>query len=288
MEKDYSSKCDYSPKPEYPEGCKDCKGSVKESATLGECKNYPYPYPGYAKIPVVIAEFTVQIDVESKIALDEPALEIKRIKKNVFLTQCRLIPGTKKVFLKGYVRKNIEYATKKGYTKTAICGDIKHTTVFVPFECITKIEDFKNYPKIFPNHPTQDVEYLDCKECDNKNMGVDLKERDFISKEVFNEKVFCELEKAYIYEADIAEDWEKIHCFPSESVFKTFIEKEVIYLTLKLLQKQQVHYFPQKPHKYEKEYEDEYEKDYEEKKYEKKPEKKPQYEEDCTIECKFD
>lgn len=267
MEKDYSPKCDYP-----QDGCKECKANIKETDTLGECKNYPYPYPGYAKIPVVIAEFTVQIDVESKIALDEPALEIKRIRKNVFLEQCRLIPGTKKVFLKGFVRKNIEYATKSGHTKTAICGDIKHNTFYVPFECITKVEEFKNYPKFYENYPTQEVEYLDC-----KGTGKDLKERDFISTEVFNEKVFCELEKAYIYEADIAEDWEKIPCFPYESLFRCFVEKEVVYLTIKLLQKQQVHYFPPMPPKKcdEKKYEKDYEKEYDE-------------DGDKKISCKFD
>lgn len=215
----------------------ECKGGVKESQTVCECENYPYPYPGYAKIPVVLGEFTVQIDVESKIKLDEPAIEIKRIRKNVFLTQCRLIPGTNKLFLEGYVRKNIEYATKDGSRKDVICGDIKHTTVFVPFKCVTKV-CLKNYPKIFASPLPNEIEYFD-----KKAMGKDMKEQDLISHEFFNEKVFCELERANIYEADIVEDYEKIECHPNEYLFTKFIEKEVIYLTIKLLQKQQIYCF---------------------------------------------
>jgi len=66
-------------------------------------------------------EPVIQVDVESVIQLEEPALEIKRVKKNLFITQCKLIDTgfdyeckgkrTGKLFLSGYVRKNIEYAT---------------------------------------------------------------------------------------------------------------------------------------------------------------------------------
>lgn len=236
METDYENKS--FERPNFPGRSCDCKGEVKESQTMCECENYPYPYSGYAKIPVVLGEFTVQIDVESKIKLDEPAIEIKRIRKNVYLTQCRLIPGTNKLFLEGFVRKNIEYATKDGSKKDVICGDIKHTTVKVPFKCVTKVS-FKNYPKLFSSPLPNEVEYFD-----KKVMGKDMKENDLISSEFFNEKVFCELERAHIYEADIVEEYDKIECHPNEYVFSWFVEKEVIYLTLKLLQKQQVYYFP--------------------------------------------
>ncbi len=45
------------------------------------------------QMPVILAERTIQIVVESNISLDPPAIEIKRIlKNNVFLTQCELLP----------------------------------------------------------------------------------------------------------------------------------------------------------------------------------------------------
>ncbi len=71
------------------------------------------------KVPVVLAERTIQIVVESNVPLDPPAVEIKRVLKNVFLTQCKLVPvafapvaGTNyrrvtraKLFVEGYIRK---------------------------------------------------------------------------------------------------------------------------------------------------------------------------------------
>lgn len=215
----------------------ECKGKVSESATMCKCESYPVKHPGYAKIPVVLSEFTVEIDVESIIKLCEPAIEIKRIKKNLCLKECRLVAGTNKLFLKGFVRKNIEYATRDCETKTAICGDIKHTTVYVPFSCITSVK-FCHHPKITPSCNPVEINYLDkCSEC------TDNLEHDMFSEEFFNERVYCELEHVKIYEADIVEEYEEVPCHPYEHEFKHFTEKEVICLTLKLLQKHQVYDF---------------------------------------------
>lgn len=211
----------------------DHKGKVTESTSMNECPNIPLE-PGFAKIPVVLAEFTVQIDVESKIKLGEEAVEIKRIKKNVFLTQCRLIAGTDKLFIKGYVRKNIEYATINCSHEHGTDGDIKYTTQNVPFQCTTAVK-FTREPELHPNPTPEETTYFD-----KKDMGKDMKEQDLYTKEFFNEKVFCEMIKAKIYEADIEKDYEKVDGHNTEYVFRSFIEKEVIYLTLKLLQNQQV------------------------------------------------
>lgn len=216
------------------ESCEECKGKVIESSTLHECENESVHDIGFAKVPVVLAEFKVQIDVESKIKLNEKAVEIKRIKKNVFLTQCRLIGKTHKLFLKGFVRKNIEYATVDSFSHSSICGDIKHTTVYVPFQCITDVHLHRK-PEIEENESPSEITYLD-----EKNMGRDMKQVDFINEEFFNEKVFCELISAKIFEADIIDDFEKLESHPIENVFRTFTEKEVIVLKIKLLQKQQV------------------------------------------------
>lgn len=82
------------------------------------------------KIPVVVAERTLQIVVESDISLYPPATEIKRVKKHVFLDQVKLVPVAfapiltaagaptgyftvtrAKLFVGGHIRKNIEYAS---------------------------------------------------------------------------------------------------------------------------------------------------------------------------------
>jgi hypothetical protein len=213
---------------------KECMGAVLDSSTLGECESKSEECFPYYKVPVVLAEFTVEINNESKIKLCEPAIEIKRIKKNVFLTQCRLLGKTGKVFISGYVRKNIEYATVDCCNHSAICGDIKHTTVHIPFQCTTELKNLRK-PELEFNPPVKELTYYD-----EKNMGRSMKETDMYSEENFNEKVYCELVHAKIYEADIIHDWEKLNCLQNEHVFQTFIEKEVISLKIKLLQNKQV------------------------------------------------
>ena len=266
---------------------KPCDTNEIKSKTLPECESvscYPSGKSGplVAKIPVVLAEPKIQIDVEAEIKLDEPALEIKRIKKNLFLTQCRLLTlrdekqdyGHKfgKLFLSGFVRKNIEYATidSSSSKKGCISGDIKHTTCNVPFECVAKVE-FINPPEINKSGFTAEIEnfsgkYNSCGICDHPILGHDPCEKEFEHFEEFSEKVFCELESAQIIEADIFKDGnvsaDNYHC---EFAFQTFVEKMVIFLKLKLLQKQQVK-IPDshQPHHYDKEdkkdKEDKYEK----------------------------
>ena len=67
--------------------------------------------------------------------MKEPFFEIKRITKNVYLTQCKLLPRSGKIgkdgtlisgklFISGFVRKNIEYATADCVDKDGISGRI--------------------------------------------------------------------------------------------------------------------------------------------------------------------
>lgn len=212
----------------------ECDGKILENSILTNCTDVLRELPAKFETPIIIAEFKVQIDVESKIKLAEPAIEIKRIKKNVFLTECRLIGKTDKVFIKGFVRKNIEYATLDSVSKSGICGAIKHTTVHVPFRCTAELKNMRT-PEFKVNPLTQEITYLNKEIC-----GCDIREKDLISGEFFNERVFCKLVSAVIHEADIEEEHEKTECFPGEFLFQNFIEKEVICLTIKLLQNQEI------------------------------------------------
>ncbi|TDT61291.1 CsxC family protein [Fonticella tunisiensis] len=216
-----------------------CDAKIIKPRTLGECKNWPqYPCPikgpAVVKVPVVLSEFTVQIDFESSIKLEEPALDIKRIKKNVFLTQCKLIPKTNKLFLRGFLRKNIEYSTVECADENGINGRIKHTTVKVPFECVTEVP-FVVYPQFVKRFPQTEVEIFDP-----ELLGKKSTEQDFQDFEFFNEEVRCELVFAKICEEDIERDQTKVNKNPDEHTFQTLTEKVVLYLKIKLLQDQQV------------------------------------------------
>ncbi len=227
-----------------------CDAGVVQSDTLSGALNYPW-YGGDFKIPKVLAEFVIQIDAEALIRLNEPSYEIKRIEKQVFLTQCRFIAGTDKVFLEGYIRKNIEYAARTctNAKSSGIGGVIKDTTVHVPFRVYTKVDFKGNKPYIKPNLPPMVARYFD-----EKRMGKDIREADRSEVEIFNEPVYCEMEWAAVFDADIDKKGTPIHGFKNEEEFQEFTDKSVVYLCIKLLQKQQICWpGPKPPHPHEKE-----------------------------------
>jgi hypothetical protein len=223
-------------------GCKDFCGTVVNPRTLPICENVPFapvtsPTPVIAKVPVVLAERTVQVDIEAKIKLDRPAIEIKRIKKQLFLTQCKLIPRVGKLFISGYIRKNIEYATAKCASDDCVSGDIRHTTCNVPFDCVTFIPyELGAYPVFKANCAPTEFQTFD-----QKLMGADPTEQEFESVQNFNEKIFCELVSARFHEVDISYDCKR-HAKDAngEIEFDKITEKITVFLTFKLLQLQQV------------------------------------------------
>ncbi|WP_052447275.1 CsxC family protein [Clostridium polynesiense] len=229
--------------------------------------------PLTAKVPVVLAEKEVQIDVEACIDIKDDFFEIKRVKKNVFLTQCKLLPnaGQKdcdgrlisgKLFIKGFVEKNIEYATIEECEYADVKnGLIKHATAKVPFQTVTEV--FFDKPPVFKfRSRVKEFDYFtkDChkkEECD-ETLGKLLCETGFEEEVFYLERPFCELEGARIIELDTVkedvyyhadqgpspyEDKEK--CYEDkekdyENKFGRLIEKMVVYLRIKVLQDQQV------------------------------------------------
>lgn len=80
-----------------------------------------------------------------------------------------------------------------------------------------------------------------CDFCGQEIIGSDTCEMNFIHNELFNEKIFCELEEVKIFEDDILKDPTNLGCNnKGEFTFDKIIEKMVIFVRLKLLQKQQV------------------------------------------------
>ncbi|WP_291648035.1 CsxC family protein [Clostridium sp.] len=211
------------------------------------------PGPVVVKVPVVIAETNITIPVEATIKLDHPAIEIKRIRKNVYLNQSRIIPfsqdglfGTGILFIAGFIRKNIEYATKtcSRYGSPNICGNIRHCTVEVPFNFTTRIT-FIRQPQFITNLPQLEVEFFtdknkSCDACADPVIGRNVCDQSFFTSEFFNEKPFTELVRADIAEVDIHTDPYKDCENPTEQLFTKITEKVVVNLTLKVLQNQQV------------------------------------------------
>ena len=233
-----------------------CKSSVT-SKTLSICPNAPQTpsticRPVVIKVPVILSEPKVTISIASSVKLEDPALEIKRIKKNVYLTQCKLIPNSGDgdpdvgiIFISGFIRKNIEYTTKNCSSKNALCGNIKHTTVKVPFDCTTRITFFTR-PIFIDGNPQNEVEIFEnfirtCDPCEESIVGRNTCEQILKFTEIFNEEIFCELVNVEIVECDILENPIKIKCqTPINHVFRNITEKVVMDLTIKILQNQQI------------------------------------------------
>ncbi|AGX43370.1 CsxC family protein [Clostridium saccharobutylicum] len=233
-----------------------CKTTVS-SDTLPICENTPHESdttsgPVTVNIPVVLTECNITITIQSLLKLEDDVLEIKHIRKNAYVNQCKLIPNSENdkpntgiLFLSGFIRKNIEYSAKECTCRGILNGKLKHVTVDVPFKCATRVV-FKTLPKFNINTHQDEVEILQtnigvCKPCKEEINGSDIREKNFRLIESFNEKVFCKLINAEFIESDILENpTNKEYKLHNEQTFHDITEKVVLFLTIKLLQKQNV------------------------------------------------
>ena len=105
------------------------------------------------KVPITLAERNVSTSLSANINFPHPVLEIKDIKKRVKIVQCSLIlkpaatvaesfaPVDGHLFLKGFVRKNIQYASPTHLSSDDSCvsSSLKSLTTDIPFECVVTI-----------------------------------------------------------------------------------------------------------------------------------------------------
>jgi hypothetical protein len=208
--------------------------------------------PLVAKIPVVLAEREIQIDVEAELKLKEPFYEIKRIRKNVYLTECTLLPRSGqiidgelvsgKLFISGFVRKNIEYATADCVGDKVVSGRIAHTTVDTKFTTVTEVQ-YVVPPVVNFRGRQIETDILSghsCDDCKDIHMGKSQCELSFEESTTYTEKPYCELEQVRIIEADFLRSPIKYHTNLKVQLYDKIIEKMVIYVRVKVLQLQQV------------------------------------------------
>ncbi|MBM7645106.1 hypothetical protein JOD45_001317 [Scopulibacillus daqui] len=229
------------------------------SSSLSETTNTPVTPTittgtPYVKVPVVLAETTVHIDMDSTINFPDPVLEIKDIKKNLKVTQCRLLLPTNRLFIRGFVRKTILYTTPCKGSRNCLSSEIRSLTVDVPFSTVTPIT-FINRPVFNAGTATTEFDYFTSSSLpwgceDDKLLSGDFCKFNQVSTETFNEPTFCELISSRFVELDEAigrkmgcvtnECGEDIEAPFEEGTFKSIEEKMVVELTLKVLQKQQI------------------------------------------------
>ncbi len=238
----------------------DHKGSrgcvnVNKSATMNECVNIPTAGAvASANLPVTLADVTVTDHLVANIHFPDPVLEIKDIKKRVKIVQCRLLIGPTSdvaagipLFIKGFIRKNIQYATPCANAKNdCVSSEMRSLTVDVPFECVTVLTDFLTAP-ILPTPNTR--EEFDFFRAQNLGQGFpekdqllssDLSQFHQVSTQFYNQIPFCELVSSSIVQWDEATDR---HPLPNngpfeEGTFQNIVEKTFLQFRVRVYQNQ--------------------------------------------------
>ncbi|MGN7479703.1 CsxC family protein [Solibacillus silvestris] len=224
--------------------------------SLNECENKPHK-PNvsigkiYTKVPVVLAELTLQANLDACIKFPKPVLEIKDVKKQIKLVQCRLLLPTDKLFVKGFVRKNIQYAspmTEPECNLKTLSSSINSLTVDVPFSCVTEIKHYLRKPVQPSINKRSEFDFLISESLPSgfpekdEFLSSDLSQFHQNSTQYYNELPFCELVSSNIIEWDEAIDrTDLLKDAPiGEGVFTQVEEKMVVDITLKVLQNQQI------------------------------------------------
>jgi len=178
--------------------------------------------PLVARIPVIISQSKVHININTEISLDDRAIDIRNCKRSVFLNKCSLLDmGDKrhgKVYISGYIDESIEYTSFQSIDDT---GSTKlcFKAVKIPFEFTAKI-DYCTRPVFLTS---------------NRFISVNLSSS--INQSATKEGLLCQLDEAEICEADII----KKSLFANDNnTFDTLTEYLVLYITFTILQWQQV------------------------------------------------
>ncbi|RLL46739.1 hypothetical protein D8M04_05915 [Oceanobacillus piezotolerans] len=205
---------------------------VAESRSTG-CEIIEFDTTGFERI-VVLRDLRLTIPVEADIKLPSFATDIKEIRKNVHLTQCKAtrIIGTDEkarrtvnLFVEGFVHKNIQFVED--------ChGFVKDFIVNVPFRCFHTVElKTPASPAFASNKNSTNNELRELApnkmEADRCNFGSQ-------TEELFNEPIECKLDEAKINQ------WDIIRNFDNWGRFNKITEKMSITLDLRLTQKQLV------------------------------------------------
>ncbi|GAA0178827.1 hypothetical protein SH2C18_18140 [Clostridium sediminicola] len=220
----------------------DYRVEVYKSSIIKECSNEVIKTKSkkntnsvVSMLPVLLAVCKVNINLEAIINFFEPVLEISKINKNVILEKYYFMQETNTLFLQGFIRQYVEYASVKSVREKSICGDVAYSMVYIPFECSTDVY-LTTKAKQLKRTSSNEENYRNSSTFEENSFS-----KVYYHSQYFNNNVFCELESAKILELSIKEDKEKLNdFFVDEYTFKKLKEKVVVSLTIKLLQNQEI------------------------------------------------
>lgn len=194
---------------------------------------------------------TASIPSEAIITLPTHALEIKRIMKKLKITQCRffdapapIAPGqpqdTPKLFLGGFVRKDIQYTEVKNQTYTTVEGKIRDFVIDVPVSGVINLGHGLVLPTLQFDQE-QEYEYAQRTHLGHgfpekeRLLSPDLSEFNTVSNKFLNRLPKCELIYSQINEMNDQLDRVPLCGGPfEEGIFKTLQEKMIVIVQVAL------------------------------------------------------
>lgn len=205
-------------------------------------------------LPIIIGEKNIDIPIESTFRLKSAALDIKNIKKDVYLTNSKLLPLYEKdgvsslngkFFLEGFIRNKLDFSIVKGVHDGIINLDTECVIIYVPFKCTTLIQ--YKIPPVFSKEKVVDYIPLyissDCLDIKN-DFNEYLSEKKTRCSEYINcdiSPINCEINQSKIYETYTLIDKKPFNKdFPAEIDFHTIKENIIINLSLTLIQNQDI------------------------------------------------
>lgn len=219
--------------------------SIPSTATLQICTPLQFEKSGPNSVLI-----SISIPAESIITLPTKALKIEKTSKDLKITQSRFfncfpakycIPqDTPKLFLGGFVRKDIQYTEAVYQTATTVAGILKDFVVDIPISCVIDLGRHLKFP---PIHFNQQREYGFAKSttlpsgfsAKDQMLSSDLTEFNTLSEQFYNQSPTCKLLYCQINEMDDSLDRIPLHGGPfEECTFTTMQEKMIVLLQLQL------------------------------------------------------
>lgn len=242
--------------------------SVNKSASTNHCTNTNEAGDigndeRIVNLPVTLADVRVTSNLDANIHFPDAVLEIKDIKKRVKIVQCTLLLGGATLdeegnletdiplYIKGFIRKNIQYATPCPHTKSdCVASDIRSLTVDVPFDCVTTIaaEDFLTAPLLPQFNTRQEFDFFRAQKLGkgfpekDELLSSDLSQFHQVSEQFYNQFPFCEIVESRIVQYDEAIDRHSINGNApfEEGVFYNIVEKSLLEFRVRVYQNQPV------------------------------------------------
>ena len=198
--------------------------------------------------PIIIAEKSVDIPIESSFKLKNAALDIKAMKKDVYLTNSTLLPLygkydispslNGKLFLEGFVRNKLDFSIAKGVNDSIINLDTESVIIYIPFKCTTLIQ-YKSPPVLSKEKTLDYIPIYISSNCADVTKDYNENFNEYINCDI--QPINCEIKEAKIFGTYTLVDKKPFNKdFPVETNFHTIKENIIINLSLTLLQKQDV------------------------------------------------